>query len=246
MIDDFGAKLKKHRIAAGLTQEQLAKISGISRKQISDFEMKIQKNPKAETLSKLANAFKISIEDLLSDRDSVIERSLLPNKNNQEDSFGLRLKYYRSGLNITQEELSKLSSVSRKQISDFEIGLQNRPRTSTVRKLANALGVSPFKLYPERGDKTESELLNQDRMAEVKLELPTDIVASLRKQAEQSGHSLEDFTYLLVMKLMNQEVEKVNRKHEEETPRDLQERIKKIECELNKILSSEQKNTSKH
>lgn len=238
MIDGFGAKLKKHRVAAGMTQAQLAELSGVSRKQISDFEMEIQKNPKAETLSKLANAFKISIEDLLSDEDAITGKIVAPSKNNQNDSFGFRLKYYRSGLNITQEELSKLSGVSRKQISDFEIGLQNRPRLSTVDKLATALGISPFKLYPEKESKSDDELLNQNRTAEVTLEFPAELVASLRKQAEQNGRSLEDFTYLLVMNLMNQEIEKINKEYEDNTPQDLLERIQKIESELKQIISN--------
>lgn len=244
MIDGFGAKLKKHRVATGLTQGQLAEISGVSRKQISDFEMEIQKNPKAETLSKLANAFKISIEDLLSDEDAITGKIAVPNTTNQDDSFGFRLKYYRSGLKITQEELSKLSGVSRKQISDFEIGIQNRPRLSTVHKLANALGISPFKLYPEKKTKTDDELLNQDRPNEVTLEFPPELVASLRKQAEQNGRSLEDFTYLLVMNLMNQEIEKINNEYETNTPKDLLERIQKIESELKKITFAKQNQES--
>lgn len=246
MIDGFGAKLKKYRVAAGLTQGQLAEISGVSRKQISDFEMEIQKNPKAETLSKLANAFKISIEELLSDEDAITGMISVPTSTNQDDSFGFRLKYYRSGLNITQDELSKLSGVSRKQISDFEIGLQNRPRLSTVHKLANALGISPFKLYPEKKNKTDDELLNQDRSAEVTLELPADLVASLRKQAEKNGRSLEDFTYLLVMNLMNQEIEKINMEYEDNTPQELLERIKKIESELKKIMLVKENKESKN
>ncbi|ENX58145.1 MULTISPECIES: helix-turn-helix domain-containing protein [Acinetobacter] len=245
MIDGFGAKLKKHRVAAGLTQGKLAELSGVSRKQISDFEMEIQKNPKAETLTKLANAFKISIEDLLSDEDAITGRITLPNKTDLYDSFGLRLKYFRSGLNITQEELSKLSGVSRKQISDFEMGLQNRPRLSTVHKLASALGISPFKLYPEKKNKTDDELLNQDRSAEVTLEFPAELVASLRTQAEKNGRSLEDFTYLLVMNLMNQEIEKINKEYEDNTPQELLERIQKIERELKKIMSAKETKDSK-
>ncbi|MDC5702904.1 helix-turn-helix domain-containing protein, partial [Acinetobacter baumannii] len=85
MIDGFGAKLKKHRVAAGMTQAQLAELSGVRRKQISDFEMEVQRNPKGETLSKLANAFKISIEELLSDEDAITGKISVPSKNNQDD-----------------------------------------------------------------------------------------------------------------------------------------------------------------
>lgn len=245
MIDGFGAKLKKHRAAAGLTQGQLAELSGVSRKQISDFEMEIQKNPKAETLSKLANAFKISIEDLLSDEDPITGRILTPIKTTHDDSFGFRLKYYRSGLNITQAELSKLSGVSRKQISDFEIGLQNRPRLSTVHKLADALGVSPFKLYPETRPKTNDELLSQKRTSEIKLDLPIELIDSLKQQAERNGQTVEDFTYLLVMNLMNLEIKKINKEYESNTPQELLEKLNKIEAEIKSMLSENQTKKSK-
>jgi len=57
----------------------------------------------------------------------------------------LKLRAVRERLFVTQEELSGRTGISRTTISRIESGLQ-RPRISTVRKLANALGVPPEEL----------------------------------------------------------------------------------------------------
>lgn len=54
----------------------------------------------------------------------------------------VRLRQVRERLFVTQEELSERTGLSRATISRIESGLQ-RPRISTVRKLADALGVPP-------------------------------------------------------------------------------------------------------
>ena len=63
-----------------------------------------------------------------------------------KDSFGLRLRYYRTQKDLTQQELSEKSGVSRKQISDFEMDIQKNPRLSTIKKLADALEIKEEKL----------------------------------------------------------------------------------------------------
>lgn len=54
----------------------------------------------------------------------------------------LRLRAVREWLFVTQEELATRTGMSRATISRLEGG-QQRPRISTVRKLAEALGVAP-------------------------------------------------------------------------------------------------------
>lgn len=65
MIDSFGARLKHYRAKELLSQQELSEKSGVSRKQISDFEMNVQVNPRETTVHKLASALNISIDDLL-------------------------------------------------------------------------------------------------------------------------------------------------------------------------------------
>lgn len=69
----------------------------------------------------------------------------------------VKLRAVRERLFITQEELAERTGMSRATISRIESDLQ-RPRISTVRKLAAALGVQPEELVewtteerPEKG-----------------------------------------------------------------------------------------------
>ena len=57
--------LKKCRIKAGLTQEQLAKKSGVSRVTIALLESGKQTVTKSSTIIKLADALKVEPQDIL-------------------------------------------------------------------------------------------------------------------------------------------------------------------------------------
>lgn len=58
-------ELKKYRIAAGLTQEQLAERAGISRITIANIERGSQSFVKSSTIIKLADALKVDPQVLL-------------------------------------------------------------------------------------------------------------------------------------------------------------------------------------
>lgn len=74
-----------------------------------------------------------------------------------KDSFGLRLRYYRAQRDLTQQELAVKAGVSRKQISDLEMEIQKNPRPSTIKKLADALGIKEEKLSKESFEFLENE-----------------------------------------------------------------------------------------
>lgn len=59
-------KLKEYRIKAGLSQNALAKISGVSQSHISEIESGV-KRVGLEITKKLADALGVSIEDLIND-----------------------------------------------------------------------------------------------------------------------------------------------------------------------------------
>jgi len=54
--------------------------------------------------------------------------------------MGYKIKEYRLGMNITQEELAKRSNVSRTIISGLESGSITVTKTDTLIKIAKALG----------------------------------------------------------------------------------------------------------
>lgn len=57
-------RLKEHRNRRGLSQEELAKLSGISRDAIARLET-TDRRPRSSTVDKLARALKVKPQDLL-------------------------------------------------------------------------------------------------------------------------------------------------------------------------------------
>ncbi len=65
MTTRLGMTLKKLRIKAGLTQEDLAKKGGVSYAYISMLESGAKKNPSVALAKKLAKALKVTVGKLL-------------------------------------------------------------------------------------------------------------------------------------------------------------------------------------
>ena len=60
-------KIKHLREKKGLSQEKLARIADVSNNTIVNIESGKQKNPTIETVSKIAKAFGVAIEELISE-----------------------------------------------------------------------------------------------------------------------------------------------------------------------------------
>lgn len=65
--------------------------------------------------------------------------------------LGRNIKYYRTKLHLTQEELANLSGVYRSHLAGIESGHLN-PAVKTVEKLAKALEVSVSDLFSTERD----------------------------------------------------------------------------------------------
>ncbi len=61
----LSANIKKLRKKRHLSQEELAKEAGITYSTLIKIESGLNKNPTLETLTKIANAFKIKIDELV-------------------------------------------------------------------------------------------------------------------------------------------------------------------------------------
>ncbi|MCM8782451.1 MAG: helix-turn-helix domain-containing protein [Candidatus Omnitrophica bacterium] len=57
--------IKKYRKKKGWSQEQLAKESGITYSTLIKIESGVNKNPTIQTLTKLASAFGVSVDNLI-------------------------------------------------------------------------------------------------------------------------------------------------------------------------------------
>src|SRR5262245_7392368 len=58
----FGARLKRHRLAAGLTQERLAQRAGMSARAVSDLERDGARLPRLDNVGLLATALELTPE----------------------------------------------------------------------------------------------------------------------------------------------------------------------------------------
>src|SRR5579859_583192 len=56
----FGSVLRRHRVAAGLSQDELAERAAVSRRSISDMERGVPRRPHPETITLLAEALALS------------------------------------------------------------------------------------------------------------------------------------------------------------------------------------------
>lgn len=61
----LSANIKKLRKQHHLSQEELAKKAGITYSTLIKIESGLNKNPTLETLTKIANAFKVKIDELV-------------------------------------------------------------------------------------------------------------------------------------------------------------------------------------
>ena len=59
----FGARLRRHRLDAGLSQEELAERAGLSARGISDLERGRRRTPQRQTIDLLARALGLSPEE---------------------------------------------------------------------------------------------------------------------------------------------------------------------------------------
>ena len=108
------------------------------------------------------------------------------------DNFGSRLKMCRVASNLTQFELAEKSGVSRKQISDFEMGIQINPRSATIHKLAAALNVSPsFLLHGVKNESIERETAYDRPITTAsKLYISSSLKQKIEDATKESGRSI--------------------------------------------------------
>lgn len=67
-METLGKRLKAARLAAGLTQEQLGEIAGVSKQAVSQIENGTTQNPESKTLDPICRALKLSTHYVLTGR----------------------------------------------------------------------------------------------------------------------------------------------------------------------------------
>lgn len=64
---NIGENIKRIRQERGISQDRLSKLADLSLNTIVNVESGVSANPTIETLSKLANALEVKVDDLLRD-----------------------------------------------------------------------------------------------------------------------------------------------------------------------------------
>ncbi len=70
----FGENLKRIREEKGLTQKELAKLSGVSERMIQRYENGFT-NPRLEAGKRIAQALNVSVHDLMTDNEMFVAKS---------------------------------------------------------------------------------------------------------------------------------------------------------------------------
>jgi transcriptional regulator with XRE-family HTH domain len=64
-ISNLAKNIKKRRNKAGISQDKLSKLAGITLQAITKIELGITPDPRIKTVSKIANALGVSVDDLI-------------------------------------------------------------------------------------------------------------------------------------------------------------------------------------
>jgi predicted ATPase/DNA-binding XRE family transcriptional regulator len=89
---NFGDLLRRHRRAAGLTQEELAERASLSVRGLSDLERGVKQAPHRYTVQMLADALELSKEDHLALEGAILRRrGRMPTPEHSTPTVGLRL-----------------------------------------------------------------------------------------------------------------------------------------------------------
>lgn len=126
-----------------------------------------------------------------------------------KDTFGARLKFFRSKAGFSQQKLADKAGLSRKIISDYEVKLDVMPRESNLYKIADALCIDSSNLVPKSTEET-AFTLGEDGMYEYKIninELPREAVNNLKEIAAARNQTLDEAFGLIMNKAISEAIE---------------------------------------
>lgn len=132
--------LQYYRIAANMTQKELAAASNLSVSSISHFETG-NRTPNDSEIQSIASVLSCSVNNLIEPKTAEDIKRL---RKEQQDSIPFNknaLKYYRIAANLTQQGLAGKLQVSRTVISSYEIGTLI-PDMASIQKISDVLGCS--------------------------------------------------------------------------------------------------------
>ena len=139
--DQFGTELKKLRINAGLTQNQLALEVGVDTSYVSKIENGLLPPPSEIILTRLAEALNVDLGKLIKLSGRIPEEIAQELESRAKLEFGPKLKDLRDKAGMSQHELAKSITVNPSYISKLENGTMPPPSRKILVKLAAALDI---------------------------------------------------------------------------------------------------------
>lgn len=110
-----------------------------------------------------------------------------------KDSFGARLKFFRSKAGFSQQQLADKAGLSRKIISDYEVKLDVTPRETNLYKIADALNIDSSNLVPKTNFHNAEPLQNGTVEFKMNLnEFPREFVNEIKEGAVKNNRSISD------------------------------------------------------
>lgn len=133
----FGRRMKHLRLARGLSQAELADVTGVSKTTINYTERAIT-SPDIATLEKIARVFNTTPQQMV-----MVEMMNPQQPTRLRAILGSNLEYLRTERGFTRNQLAALSGMSHTYIANIEDG-RNSITLDKLEKLAVALGVDPI------------------------------------------------------------------------------------------------------
>ncbi|MCK4257472.1 MAG: transcriptional regulator [Halanaerobiales bacterium] len=131
-IEKIGLKIKELRKAHNMTYAEFGLKTGVSGSYISQIE-KNKRKPSLEILSRIVDAFDISLAELLNEKE-------------EEFNIGKELKNLRETKNMTIHEIYEKSGVSFFKLGQVENGSDNLT-PEEIEKIASALQIKTERLF---------------------------------------------------------------------------------------------------
>jgi len=136
-VEQFGSNVKLLRKKKGISQEDLARLSGLKLSNFAKLEGGFNSNPTLSTLIAIASSLTSgSIDDLLLGRSRVGKRLVFKTENKQ---FAKAIKDLRKKKGISQEDLAHKAGLKLSNFAKLEGGFNSNPTLSTLIAIAKSL-----------------------------------------------------------------------------------------------------------
>lgn len=182
-LQTIGERIKHLREVRGLTQQDLAALTGLQRGNISHYERNKVK-PSAEAIVQLATFFNVSSDWLLTGREQI-------KGENGDLRVAERLRQLRRQRGLTVEEFAQQSGVSAEEAAGWEAG-RLLPSAAVLAKLTVAFGISLDWLITGEEAREKAALLDPglDETGQEDLQLITEFLHYRRQRAnlDRPGH----------------------------------------------------------